>query len=112
MKRSSTVLRVLTLMASGVGASSLANAGEYCWNETVQYVILNGGDIYFTTNKSCPSWCKVDPAWTEEQRKRAYAMLLSAKLAEKPLTLYWTEHATSCAGAVPAYSIPIVVLLM
>jgi hypothetical protein len=108
------VSRILAKFVSAACLAALASitrAGEYCWNETVQFVILQGDEIYFTTNKTCPGWCRIDPSAGVEARRRAYAMLLTAKTMEKPLTFFWNEHATSCAGAVPVGSIPGTVLM-
>jgi D-alanyl-D-alanine carboxypeptidase len=106
---------VLVRFACFLGVCSLASMparAEYCWNETVQYVVVHGdGNVYFTTNKSCPSWCMVNNTWSADQRKQAYAMLLAARTSEKPLTFDWAEHSTSCAGAVPVFSKPVAIIL-
>jgi hypothetical protein len=102
--------RIASLLLIGCLVSKPVFA-EYCWSETVTSVILQGGTIYFTTNKTCPSWCAVDPAWSGDQRKEAYAMLMAARLAEKPLTFFWAEHGTSCAGTLPVSSKPQAIIL-
>jgi len=97
---------VFTSAVSTIGA-----AGEYCWNEKVQYVILNGDSVYFTTDRSCPNWCTLHPAWSADQRKQAYAMLMTAKTTERALTLYWNEHSTSCGGVVPVGAYPTIMFI-
>lgn len=104
-------LTLLVLVLVSPFWSSGSAAGEYCWNESIQFVILQGGYIYFTTNKSCPSWCRVDEAWSAEQQRQAYAMLLTAKAQDRPLTFYWAEHSAPCAGPVPPNSKPGTILI-
>ncbi len=106
MLTTTKTLYVLSLVAF----SSFAGAGEYCWSEGVAAVVVQGDEIYFTTNKSCPGWCRVNPNWSVEAKKRAYAMLLTAKATDKPLSFYLNEHATSCAGPISG-AMPTTILL-
>lgn len=58
---------VIGAVMLGFFGSGVAHAGEYCWNEYVQYLIVVGDDINFTTSKTCPGWCKIDETWSVEQ---------------------------------------------
>jgi hypothetical protein len=71
-----------TLLAALV-FSFEAKADAYCFNESVYYLIVKGDDIFFTTSKSCQSWCAVNASWSAEAKKRAYASLLAAKMSER-----------------------------
>jgi hypothetical protein len=82
-----------------------AHAAQYCWSEKIDQVVLLGDNIYFSTDKSCPTWCSVSTGWSAEARNRAYSMLLTAKAANRPLSFYWSTAATACA-VMPAYSFP------
>jgi|SRR5271155_4764440 len=98
------------LLALGLTlAPSLANA-TYCYGEQVNYVIWYGSAIYFTTNKSCPSWCQVDSTQASDVQDRAYSMLLSAKLSGNTLVIDWPQVTTSCA-VVPGLSVPDIIIL-
>jgi hypothetical protein len=92
-------------------AASAAHGGEYCWNETIKSVIqTDGGGVFFTTDKSCPSWCGANYA-NADAVKRAYALLLTASASGKKVTFYWPMVSSSCA-VVPVYSQPENFMLM
>ena len=92
--------------------SAPAFSGEYCWSETITLVIVHeDGNVYFTTNKSCPGWCRINPAWSGDRRKEAYAMLVAARVSGNPMSFFWNEHSTSCGGAVPGSAWPLAIIL-
>jgi hypothetical protein len=78
----------------------------FCFNESISYVIVSGDDIYFTTDKSCPDWCKVNASWSADAKKRAYAALLAAKMADRTISFAFSELTSTCAGPVPTYASP------
>lgn len=86
-------------------------AGAYCWNENIeQLVIRENGFISFLTDKSCPFWCTINPAWPENRIKNSYAMLLSAKLSGSPVTFYWQGQVVGCEE-VPLETSPTTIML-
>lgn len=93
--------------------ASVVSAGEYCWSDKVTMVIVKNGAIYFTSQKSCPNWCQVDPAWSVEGRNMAYSQLLTAKTTGGNITFYWNEHEAGrpCQDKLPTYSKPSVLIL-
>ncbi|HSI50820.1 MAG TPA: hypothetical protein VLA61_21345 [Ideonella sp.] len=100
---------LFVLLACAFGCS-VSIAGEYCWNENLALVITQGENIYFTTDKSCPNWCQVDPALSSDAKKRIFATLLTAKAMGRGVAMYWNEApAGSQCAAVPAYSKPVTV---
>lgn len=101
MLKKKLVLAVVALMLS----ATTANAAQYCWGEKIDQVVLLGDNIYFSTDKSCPTWCSVSASWSAGARDRAYSMLLTAKASNRPLSFYWSTAATACA-VMPAYSFP------
>lgn len=54
-------------------------AGAYCYDEKLTSVIIASEGVYFTTDKSCPNWCRVNESWSEDAINRSYSMLLSAQ---------------------------------
>lgn len=104
--------RVLILIAF-VFVSPLAFSGEYCWNDKVKQLVLKGESVYFTTEKSCHGWCKLDPNWSEERKNQAYSMLLAAKVSDLKVTFFWPAHdkGSPCQNVVETYSSPTVVML-
>lgn len=86
--------------------SSTASAGAYCNNEKLTSIIVQGEQVYFTTDKSCPNWCQLDPTWSIDAFNRTYSMLLSAQAQKKEVRIYWREHSVACEGPVPTYSKP------
>ncbi|MGR4867069.1 hypothetical protein [Caulobacter sp. LARHSG274] len=101
--RKTLLLAVVAVVAVMLPAA--ANAGQYCWSEKIDQVVLLGDNIYFATDKTCPTWCSVPTSWSAEARNRAYSMLLTAKAANRTLSFYWPTAATACA-VMPAYSAP------
>jgi hypothetical protein len=87
-----------------------AKAEAYCFNESVYYLIVKGDDIFFTTSKSCQSWCAVNASWSAEAKKRAYASLLAAKMSERTVAFHFNELTSTCSGAVPTYASPTTIL--
>lgn len=91
-------------------AAGTANA-DYCWNEKITMLIQqDGGEIYFTTDKSCPGWCSLQLPSVDAQ-KRADAMLMTAVASGKLVSFYWPAPAANCS-VVPTYTKPNSVILM
>lgn len=93
----------IALMLVLTGMSLQAHAGVYC-EDTVTKVIVAGDPIYFTSSNSCPNWCQINPSWSADALKRAYALLLSARVSGTPVWFYWTD--ISVCGQVPTYDQP------
>ena len=87
----------------------VARAGAYC-TEHVTQVIISGDSIYFTTDKSCPTWCSVDSTWSVNAQNRAYAALLTAQATQNAATFYWNDQASACSSTEATYSVPTVVM--
>jgi hypothetical protein len=81
---------------------------EYCSGQKVTALILNDTSIYFTTDKSCPNWCRVAPGLAEKQQDRMYSMMLTAVSTGRTLTFFFTE-AQACE-AVPTLSSPTAII--
>jgi hypothetical protein len=107
MKRASIFCAML---AASCGFSMPAFAGAYCYAETINYLIVNGTQIFFTSNKSCPNWCEVGPGWTDAAKNRAYATMLASKHAGTTVTLYFNELTATCSGPVPVSSGALIVI--
>ncbi len=93
------------LLAAGTGA---ANARVDCVEAVTGAVLHVNGNIYFTTDKTCPNWCQVN--WgSSAANKNAFAMLLAAKTSARQITFDW-PYLASCTeintgGASPDYMI-------
>ncbi len=95
---------MLATVGAGLGlalaAVSPSHAGDYCWNEKITQLILTGDDIFFTSEKSCLSWCRVNPAWSADAKNRAYATLLTARSTDRRVGFYFDSATVSCAAQV------------
>lgn len=80
-------------------------AGDYC-REKITTLILDGSNIHFKSSKTCPNWCRVNSNWSDEQKNRAYSMLLAARTADREVTMYWNELASNCEKVVETHSSP------
>jgi hypothetical protein len=103
--------RIVAGLILSIGVASTASAGSYCYNETVTTVIMQGDQIFFTSNPSCPNWCEVNGSWSAAAQARAFAMLTTAKVAGMPLSFYWTDQSGSCSSIEPAYSMPVYLIM-
>lgn len=101
------MLRFLLSAAAVICCMSQAQAG-YCYGQKVTAVILNDDSIFFTTDKSCPNWCRVAAGLAESQKDRMYSMLLTAAATNRLLTLNFTE-AQACE-VVPTYAAPAAII--
>lgn len=76
---------------------------EYCFSEKIGQLVLVGDNVYFTTNKTCASWCQVPANWSADARNRAYSLLLTAKTTNMLVSFNWPTASGACA-ALPTYS--------
>lgn len=88
-----------------------AYAAAWCWNEQVMQLLVSGEYIHFTTDKSCPQWCRVDPNLSAEAQNRAYSTLLAAKSNGKKVSFNWAELSSECGGAVTVFSQPLHIMV-
>lgn len=86
--------------------SKLSFAGAYCTDEKITSLTMSGDSVYFTTDKSCSQWCKINPDWSEAAINRAYSMLMTAQSSDKGVRFYWNEHSVSCESVLPVYAMP------
>jgi hypothetical protein len=105
MKRTLTRVASAALVATASLHAPLASAGVHCTERISQAILHENGDIYFQTDNTCNgAWCQIK--WgTPEKNKNALAMLLSAKLAERPITFYWTGI-NACSEKNAVYASP------
>lgn len=93
-------------MAGGAVASLIlcqSAQAAYCFSEKIGQLVLVGDNIYFTTDKTCSSWCAVPANWSADARNRVYSLLLTAKTTNTLVSFNWPGAATACA-AQPTYS--------
>jgi hypothetical protein len=88
----------LFLVMCMLGCSTSALAGSYCYSETVTSLIIQNNTVYFTTDKSCPSWCAIPSTWGAAMQSQAYAMLISARTTGPPVSFYWNDQSSSCSN--------------
>jgi redox-sensitive bicupin YhaK (pirin superfamily) len=94
----------LLIAALLIALSPIAKAATHC-TETITRAILHlNGNIYFTSDKTCPNWCQVN--WgTSEKNKNAFAMLLAAQTAARSITFYWPS-VSECTEVNATYASP------
>jgi hypothetical protein len=97
--------RILVSLILLFGAVTTASAGAYC-AENLTAVIVNGDAVYFTTDKSCPSWCSIKSSWSVTATSRRLATLLAAKAAAVAVTFFWADQSSSCSSTEAAYASP------
>jgi hypothetical protein len=104
------VLKRIALVATMLLLPATQARAEYCFSEKITGVILIGDVIYFNTDKTCASWCQVDPTWSTDAKNRVYSMLLTAKTSNQLVSFHWPTATTACM-ALPTSSKPGQVLL-
>jgi hypothetical protein len=75
-------------------ASLPSVAGVYCDEIVRSLIVHTNGRIYFKSDTCSKNPCQL-PNHLPEVQKAAFALMLSAKETNKPVTLYW-PHLTSC----------------
>lgn len=83
-------------------SSNIANAAT-CGEKVVNIISHSNGNIYFTTDHTCPNWCQLggNPAFI----KQSYAMFLTARANDKYIEFAWNNLA-SCGEKNEVYAIP------
>lgn len=76
-------------------AASHSFSGGYC-TEKITKLIIDSENIHFKSSKTCDGWCKIDSSWSEEQKDRAYSMLLAARTTDREVDFYWEQLNASC----------------
>lgn len=82
-----------------------ANAAAMCTEKITKTILHANGQVYFQTDQTCSAnWCQIN--WgAPTNNKNGLAALLSAKLAERPLSFYW-PNITSCDEKNVTYASP------
>jgi hypothetical protein len=93
----------LACVATASLAFGSSARADYCFSEKIGQLVLVGDNIYFTTDKTCSSWCQVPTTWSADARNRAYSLLLTAKTTKALVSFNWPSAAGACA-ALPVYS--------
>jgi hypothetical protein len=104
------VLKRIALVATLLLLPATQAHAEYCFSEKITGIILVGDAVYFTTNKTCASWCEVNSTWSTDAKNRVYSTLLTAKTSNQLVSFHWPAATTACM-ALPTYSKPDQVLL-
>ncbi|WP_096087810.1 hypothetical protein [Agaribacterium haliotis] len=98
MKRA---LATIALLSS----AGFTNAADYC-SEKITQLILDAGNINFKSSKTCEGWCRINPNWSEEQKNRAFSLLLAARVQDKYITMHWADLNSKCEKKLAPYSSP------
>ena len=106
-------IKVISVLILFLSFNQYIFAGEYCWNDKVLMVIVQGEKIFFTSEKSCNNWCEISDTWSAEAKNRAFTQLITAKATESNITFFWSEHDSGkpCQSFLPTYSKPGVIAL-
>ncbi|MEP0176626.1 MAG: hypothetical protein ABJH28_09220 [Paraglaciecola sp.] len=92
---------LLTLFIS----SFCSHAAVSCKENILDLVVHNNGNVYFSTDNTCPNWCLADLG-SEKNNDRAYALLLAARTKGEALMMRWDLAACSennASYAKPSY---------
>lgn len=99
-------MRFLALLIAFLLPASVARA-DYCAHDKMLEVIVVSDEIYFKTTKSCPQvWCRVDPAWSNEAKSRAYSLMLTVLASNADIAFFWSQNPNQSCPALPNLSIP------
>jgi len=107
MKRALTraVAAAVVVVATASLHAPLASAGVHCTEKVSLAIYHQNGDVYFQTDNTCSTgWCQINYG-TAEKNKTGLAMLLSVKLAERPITFFWSGI-NSCSEKNVLYASP------
>ncbi|MDR7050152.1 hypothetical protein J2X54_002633 [Duganella sp. 3397] len=74
-----------------------------CAEKVGNIISHTNGVIFFTTEKTCPSWCQV--GGNAATVKNSYAMLLAAQASGKKMVFNWQDIST-CDEKNKTYAIP------
>lgn len=84
--------------------SPFANAAVTCTEKITSVILHKNSSVYFTTDRTCPSWCQIK--WNvDEDRAKAFTLMLTAKTTNKDISIHWNEL-DSCADKNITYSTP------
>lgn len=83
-------MKKLLILAALFIAAQSANAWVTCGDDKITSVVWhNNGEIYFNTAKKCPNdWCMINST-SYDQKKMAYAAMLSAYENDFPVSVLW-----------------------
>lgn len=95
---------LLLVISFIISFTTAVSAGQYCTEHITQVIEHTNGNVYFTTDQSCPSWCELSRP-TTDSLNRGYSLLLSALLSGRYVRFYWPNASTPCQSE-PAYSSP------
>lgn len=98
---------VLFTLLSAITAGPAAAA--LCSDTITDVIVHSSGRIYFTTANSCSqAWCEV--AGSDAFVYNGYAMLMAAKIKQKPVIIQWNNLA-SCDSKNLVYTVPDFIIL-
>lgn len=100
----SIIMRCFIFFCLAISSIQVFAAAD-CKEQIEDLVIHNNGNIYFSTNLTCPHWCQLDMGG-EKQTDRAYSMLLAARVKGEGLMFRWNSAITSCSQDNPRYTKP------
>ena len=96
----------LCVLASAISFPVSADE-TICSGEIITTVTTVGDEVYFTTDKSCPNWCKLSSSLSASAKDRFYAQLLTASVTKTHVDIFWQLVSTPCAvepaGAEPTH---------
>lgn len=88
MKAIMSILSILAMLAFAASA----RADGFCYNETVTALIMQNNVVYFSTAKSCQTWCLVPQTWSAAAQSQAFATLLSARTTGQTVSIEWADQ--------------------
>jgi hypothetical protein len=96
--------KVLLILTASL-ISDLAFASADCAETVMNVISHSSGQVFFTTDQTCPAnWCYLN--WsTPDAIKNGYAMLLSAKTSGKRVSFRWNSI-SSCSTVNAVYASP------
>ena len=93
---------VTGMIISCFAASQSVNAAS-CSELITKVISHSNGNIYFSTDKTCPRWCLL-PA-NSAFATQSYAMLMVAQAKKRPLLIAW-PNLPSCEQQNELYAVP------
>lgn len=103
-------MAILIATCAALISAAPASADSYC-SETITQIIIKNDAVYFTTNKSCPNWCELNPSWDATTINRALSVMIAAKTSGSSVTFEWPDQSGPCSNVEQTYSAPGAVIM-
>jgi len=110
---SDAMKKIVSILSMLVFVASARAANGFCYSETVTQLIMQNSNVYFSTSKSCQTWCLLPQTWSAAAQAQAFATLLTARTTGQTVSVQWADQPAdgSCTNAEAQGSSPLAIIL-